>query len=191
MTASRDAILSPRQRLHKRVARALIEAVGGLEAAAEFCRLGKSQLSDCCNPNLATFLPIDVVADLEALVPAPIVTRALARAAGGDFVAAPAAPAASGWHEALAAVARETGHVTETLLAALADGAVCADEASDIRRLIAEARAQLAALDALAAKVEGPSAPAVAGAGRRRTSPSPSLRTNPSPSLRTSGSHAG
>ena len=62
MTAARDIALTPRQRLHKRAARELIEAVGGVEAAAQFCRAGKSQLSDYCNPNVATFMPIDVVA---------------------------------------------------------------------------------------------------------------------------------
>lgn len=52
----------------KRATAETIKGVGGLEAAADFCRVGKSVLSDNQSPNRAdSFIAIDVVADLEPL----------------------------------------------------------------------------------------------------------------------------
>lgn len=46
--------------------RALIKSIGGTEAAALYCRLGKAQLSNCENIHTDQFLPIDVLLDLTA-----------------------------------------------------------------------------------------------------------------------------
>lgn len=70
----------------KAFTRALIEKAGGLEAAATRTRVGKSQLHEYGNPDKRDFIPIDVVADLEADVGEPIVSRALAHTAGFALV---------------------------------------------------------------------------------------------------------
>lgn len=122
MSADRSIALSPRQRLHKRAAKALVEAVGGVEAAAEFCRAGKSQLSDYGNANVATFMPSDVIADLEALVPEPAVTRMLARAAGCELLRLPEACSAGGpWAGFVAELAKEMGELVSGVCQDLAD----------------------------------------------------------------------
>ncbi len=70
-------------RMHALLARELIAACGGLDEAAGACRLKKSRLSECCQaqapepdgPN--AYLPIDVVAELEAYCGRPIYSQAL------------------------------------------------------------------------------------------------------------------
>lgn len=51
---------------HAFLARQLIGACGGLEAAASACRLKKTRLQLFTDPNAGSFMPMDVVADLEA-----------------------------------------------------------------------------------------------------------------------------
>ena len=65
-------------RQHKRHAKALIEACGGLDEAAAACRVSKTSLSDYQNPCLTSFMPADVMADLEAYCGEPIYSRAIA-----------------------------------------------------------------------------------------------------------------
>lgn len=66
----------------KAFTRTLIEQAGGLEAAASRTRVGKTQLGEYAAPGEAPFMPIDVVADLEADVGDAPVTRELARMVG-------------------------------------------------------------------------------------------------------------
>lgn len=57
----------------------LIKRCGGLQKAADITRLCKSRLSDCQNvSDLSSFLPVDVVADLESHVGESIVSQLLA-----------------------------------------------------------------------------------------------------------------
>ena len=67
--------MTPRQ--HAKLARALIMACGGLDEAAAACRVGKSSLSDYQLPQIAAFMPADVMADLEAYCGEPIYSREL------------------------------------------------------------------------------------------------------------------
>ena len=53
-------------RKHARLAHQLIAACGGLEESAAACRVGRSALSDYQNPCLTSFMPADVICDLEA-----------------------------------------------------------------------------------------------------------------------------
>lgn len=70
--------------MHARYARLLIEACDGLLAAAEVCRVGKSQLSDYQSPTAEAFMPADVIADLERHCGRPIYSQALREAADPD-----------------------------------------------------------------------------------------------------------
>ena len=68
---------------HAMLARELIAACGGLVEAAEVCRLKRSRLSDCQNADLAgrgRYLPIDVIAQLEAYCGRPIYSASVAAA---------------------------------------------------------------------------------------------------------------
>ncbi|HWT12269.1 MAG TPA: hypothetical protein VN231_05920 [Allosphingosinicella sp.] len=122
MTVDRSASLTARQRFHKVKARELVKRVGGLEDAADYCRLGKSQLSDCCNPNVVAFLPSDAVEDLEAVAGEPVMTRMQAREAGFGLVRLPdpgAAPTV--WSGFIARLGREAGELIEGICTDLTD----------------------------------------------------------------------
>lgn len=68
--------MNPRR--HARLARELIEACGGLEEASHNCRVSKSGLSDYQNVCVVSFMPADVMADLEAYCGQPIYSQAVA-----------------------------------------------------------------------------------------------------------------
>jgi hypothetical protein len=82
--------------------RRLVEMLGGVDAAASGCRVGRSMLSDYGNPHHdETFIPVDVALDLEDLLGAAPVSQALALARGFDLV--PVEPVAPGELAALLA----------------------------------------------------------------------------------------
>lgn len=64
-------------RKHARLASDLITACGGLDEAAASCRVGKSSLSDYQNPVLTSYMPADVICDLEAYCGDAIYSRAM------------------------------------------------------------------------------------------------------------------
>lgn len=160
MTAERTIQLPPRRKLLKRDCRALVEACGGVEAAALACRAGKSQLSDYGNSNVAAFMPIDVVEDLEAIAE-PIVTRGIVERGGYEIDRqAEALPTDVDWCAAIADAAKEYGDAQEKLLRALPDG-IQPREIRDgkIMDELAEARRALKRIEALCERAlegEGP-----------------------------------
>ena len=138
----------------KRATSEMTKGVGGVEAGAEFCRVGKSQLADYGNANRAdSFVPLDVIADLEPLARDragwPHVTQALCRRMGGTFVALPDAPmSASGLLDAMSALSGEFTGATRAVCHGLADGNFCradagqlVDELDDLIRVAAQMRA--------------------------------------------------
>lgn len=156
MTVRRDVSLSPRQSDLKLRFRSLVESVGGVELAAQFCRVGKSNLSDYCLINTDSFAPIDVVADLEEHVQSRgiglPVTEALAIRAGHVVVKLPVAPeGARDWLGGMGALAKEAGDITARIAGALADDqGIDPAEAENIMKEIDEAAAALMALRKLA-----------------------------------------
>lgn len=66
----------------KAMARRLTDMAGGLESSAMICRASKSSLGLYGRPEHEQHMPADVIADLEADVGDPLVTRELARIAG-------------------------------------------------------------------------------------------------------------
>jgi hypothetical protein len=131
----------------------MIKGVGGLEAAAGFCRVGKSVLGEAQSINCPDrFVAIDVVADLEPLARDregwPHVTRALCRHMGGVFVPLPSkAPGRDDLIGAVGRLAKEAADVTQSICAAVQDGKVEAPEIAAARVQIEEAIAVLATLD--------------------------------------------
>lgn len=131
-------------RQHARLARALVTACGGLEEAAGACRLKKSRLADFQDPATDSFMPADVMADLEVHCGDPLYSRALfeAHLAKGDAGAlAEEACRATEIAAQIQALARCFGarRLTETVRRQLA---------GDLKALEAPLRAMLAIVDA-------------------------------------------
>jgi hypothetical protein len=117
--------------------RALVEACGGGRRAATLTRSDPTYLSRYAAQHEGErFVPIDVVADLEAEVGKPIVTRILAGLLGFDLVPRRVGPATPETFTALVgAFAKETGEATAAFGAAIQDGRVTRAEG---RRLLKE-----------------------------------------------------
>ncbi|MHA3791480.1 hypothetical protein [Sphingomonas sp. YL-JM2C] len=137
--AERSDILPPDKQGLKAATRALVRAVGGQEACPGFARYTRHQAySEFASIEHGDkFMPVDVIADLEAVSHGtaghPHVTRALCKRAGGAFVKLPSAEVSTAdWHKALADLIEESRDVTTRLLEALGDsrtpGAVTAAE---------------------------------------------------------------
>jgi len=130
--------VTPENLALKRATAEMTKGVGGVEAGADFCRVGKSQLADYGNVNKAdSFVPLDVIADLEPLARDragwPHVTQALCIRMGGTFVALPDVPATSGrLLEAMGDLSAEFNDATRTVCAGLADGDFCAVDAGQL-----------------------------------------------------------
>jgi hypothetical protein len=131
------AVLTPAQQALKNASLDLVKAAGGFDAAAGFCRIGKSQLSDACSVNHPDkWLPVDVVADLQGVTRGqpgwPFVTRQLAEREALVLVALPAVSSGPDFPAYLAQLAKEGGELMANLATALADGKVCS---GDVARL--------------------------------------------------------
>lgn len=124
------------RRFHARLARELIAACGGLEEAAQVCRIGKSQLSDAQNPNGVAYLPADTIYDLEQHCGSAIYSRALHDARPETPVQRDLMTEAA---EATEAAARLQGAVR----VALADGRLTPNETDRLCTLHSEAEAEL------------------------------------------------
>ena len=104
----------------KTAARRLVVSVGGLEAAATVCRLNKTALAAAYDPHQPErALPVDVVAELEHVAAAPVVTTVLARLSGHALV--PIAPGGGLEALALVHVFRGAAEVGAAYAAAIAD----------------------------------------------------------------------
>lgn len=153
--------MTPEKIALKRATAEMIKGVGGVEAAAGYCRVGKSVLSDNGSANRPdSFVAIDVVADLQPLAAGregwPQITRALAAADGFALVKLPEAmPDGSALLHLLARLARENGEIARAVCEALADGKVCAGEAKRIRGEVRDLIEGAVAMDAALAKIEG------------------------------------
>ena len=113
----------------KKATAALVKAAGGCEAAADYCRVSKSQLADYGSLNGVSYIPADVAADLEAVTHEypghPHVTQVLARRAGYALVPLPRpAPEDKSLPEHIACIVSETSDVTNKVLRNFANGAI-------------------------------------------------------------------
>lgn len=118
----------------KTAMRALVQRVGGLEAAATVTRVRPSQLASYYDPHQPQqLMPADVVADLEHVAGEPLVTAQLARLAGHMLL--PMSPGFGSEARAIAAVFQETGELGARWASAMDDGQL--DDA-DRERVLAE-----------------------------------------------------
>lgn len=134
----------------KAATRRLVSAAGGPSAASDVTRGAHQHMSayGSAHPDQADrFMPVDVVADLEAQVEQPILTAALARLGGFLLVPQPRADRLGAALAIAAAKAlKETSEVFVSVAERSADGEICADDAAAISKEIDEAMIKLAAL---------------------------------------------
>lgn len=129
-----SAVLPPPLQAMKVAARGLVQAVGGGEAAAGFCRVGQQVLSTYGNVNVAAaFMPADVVMALEAITVGqpgwPHVTRALASAAGCTVLPPPdGRPEDKTWVEHICSLTKEMSDVIAPISAAACRGGITAGD---------------------------------------------------------------
>ncbi len=108
----------------KQASKRLIKACGGLEAASMVTRVGHSELARYYDPSEKLFMPIDVVADLEAIAGNALVCQSLAHMLG--FALIPVQPQMSvepshHWTALLAQLGEETAQALRQIGAALTD----------------------------------------------------------------------
>lgn len=118
----------PEKRIKAATFRA-IKSIGGIEAAAEFVRVGKSALHTYYSVHHPEcFAPLDVASDLDEQAGYPFIAEALQQAFS------PIANKPTNPHELLSRVIAESGELGALFSASLADGHVCPDEAARIQK---------------------------------------------------------
>lgn len=127
----------------KEASATLIESSGGLNKAAERCRLKKSRLAECTDPAAhEAHLPVDVVLTLELSSGARPITEYLASSHGCVLIQLPPAEARGAWGQNIAAAAKESAEVFAKAAEFLSnDGDICAKEAPELLREVDEALA--------------------------------------------------
>lgn len=126
--------MNPRQ--HARLARALIDACGGLAEASEACGTSKSVLSTYQNPEEHATMSARVIADLEAYCGEPLYSRAL-------FEARPSAADARDLLDEACEAAEAVAGFQRKVRLATRDGQITPRERDDLARTGAEAVEQL------------------------------------------------
>lgn len=136
---------APEARPFKTLTRALIERLGGLDAAAATVRLGRSRLADCQHLHTDVVLPVDVVAKLEAVAGEPLITAELARRAGCVLV--PVEPLAEGEDaELMAHIGRETGEAFAAYAEGMRDGRLCPEDRAKVARELGDLHRRVVAM---------------------------------------------
>ena len=143
----------------KTAMRRLTRAVGGQESAASITRVRAHQtIGRYGRPQDAEHAPVDVVADLEADVGEPIVTRVLADLLGYVLVKKTGGGGPRDWTANLGALAKEAGEAIARLGEAYASGGTITAEEStrmDLRREVREAMEVLGRIDRMLRELEG------------------------------------
>ncbi|WP_020178064.1 phage regulatory CII family protein [Methylopila sp. M107] len=136
----------------KAATKRLITLVGGLEAAARITRVGHQQLSRYQSREHADqFMPIDIVADLEAEAGEAVVTKVLADLANCNVTSRDEGETEPlGRH--LARIAKENADLVAALAIAMSDGKLDDTERATLR---AELHAAMDALNRLFGALDG------------------------------------
>lgn len=130
-----------------------------LRDVAARTRLDAGTISRCGNPFEATFVPVDVGMDLDALAGDDIILRTWARLRGYELTPTAAHNEAHDLAVRIGHAAREVGEMASTALEAMSDGVVTPREAgaviaeaNDAERLIASVKRSMHGIVANAAK---------------------------------------
>lgn len=134
--------------------RALVQRVGGLDAAATVTRVRPSQIAAYYDPNQPQqLMPADIVADLERVAGEPLVTAQLARLAGHMLV--PMMAGLGSEARAIAAVFQETGELGARWASAMEDGHLDDAEVGRVQTELADLHRAAGAAMALLAGRKG------------------------------------
>ncbi|AKR57142.1 hypothetical protein XM25_15350 [Devosia sp. H5989] len=129
----------------KGASRELVTKVGGSVHAQRVTRVRQQAFSEYGSPDEMRFMPVDVVADLEAEV-GPVVTRALATLSNCLLVPMPQGRGPGRVLEASGAAAEDTGKLMIELGQALRDGKITERERDALLRNIHQIMIDLSAL---------------------------------------------
>jgi hypothetical protein len=124
------------RRRHAMLARLLLSECGTLAEAAGACRVSVPQLSDYQNPNGESFMPADVIADLEAYCGKPVYSRAL-------FEARPETAEARNLVTEACEAAESASDLQREIRLAASDGVITPAERTRLERRHAKATEEL------------------------------------------------
>jgi len=125
--------LTAEQLALKAFTRSLIDKLGGLDAAATCCRVGRSQLANYCSPHHDQFLPIDILQRLELVAEDASLTEELLRP-HGLVATRPQGSAATSLLAGLALLAAEMSDLHRVSAEGMEDGQLCRDDKLRIER---------------------------------------------------------
>lgn len=169
MTGARFHPAATYKRL-KAASRRLVHECGTEEEASAVTRVSRSKIGHYGNINMAeTFMPLDVVIDLESSVGNPILTREMARLQGHVLIELPHVMDESEWHRSIGKLARGAGAVIAGISEALADdGDVSAEEIIELEILkqIDDSLQLMSAMRRACLEVMAGRGPARSGEGR-------------------------
>lgn len=114
----------------KTATQAVIRAVGGVDAAASFVRVGRSQLSDYQNRHSSSVVPVDVAIEMDRCAQEPVILAAMAAIEG--FALLPIEFGEGCAATAMGDVAASASGTMTAALRALADGRIDRSEAQDL-----------------------------------------------------------
>ncbi|GBR21019.1 hypothetical protein AA105894_2695 [Asaia spathodeae NBRC 105894] len=106
----------------KTATQAVIRAVGGVDAAASFVRVGRSQLSDYQNRHSPSVVPVDVAIEMDRCAQEPVILAAMALAEG--YILTPLKVGQGDLATDIEKVSHSFNETISTTLRVLADGVV-------------------------------------------------------------------
>lgn len=132
----------------KQATRRAIEQAGGLKAVAAHTRVSASHLSDYCNERLATFVPLDVAADIDTLCGGNIIL-----CAWQDYSLAFQRKNTEQITSHISSIMEDTGQLMKVVGEGLSDGKLTPREAMVSLRAACEAKEEITELEQHLAEV--------------------------------------
>lgn len=135
----------------KTATRTAIKACGGLDSISRAVRVGITQLSDYCNREKASVVPVDVAVELDKEAQEPLILSVMAQAEG--FALVPVKFGNGLLPHDMGKFAKATSEVLQKGFESMADGNVDVQEAHEILTYAQRARTSLHHIEATAHKI--------------------------------------
>ena len=131
----------------KAATRIAIEKAGGQTYAAEISRVSQSKLSEYASFHQdERFIPADVIADIEAFIEEPIITRELAEQQGYVLVKADVIASPTSVIGLAKQISTRSGNLVAAIIGAIEDGKIDRIEADKILPMVKAAMTDLGQL---------------------------------------------
>ncbi|MDR6182086.1 phage regulatory CII family protein [Asaia bogorensis] len=114
----------------KTATQSVIRAIGGIDAAASFTRVGRSQLSDYQNRQCPCVIPADIAIEFDACAQQPIILSVMASQLGYTLLPIDLGEGCAA--TSMAEVCSTVGATMSATMKALADGRIDQHEAIDL-----------------------------------------------------------